>query len=103
MKVVAAGRNLDEELLEEWRGLGREALAVIQTGGGGENEELLRHLAAWARREDLTPETLSAAYARISRDPRDVGELRRIAVDVEHHDSGLSRRSGRGGSTTGSA
>ena len=79
MKVVAAGRNLDEELLEEWRGLGREALAVVQTGGGGENEELLRHLAVWARREDLTPETLSAAYARISRDPRDVGELRRIA------------------------
>ncbi len=79
MKVVAAGRNLDEELLEEWRGLGRQALEVVQTGGGGENEELLRCMAAWARREDMTPETLSAAYARISRDPRDVGELRRIA------------------------
>jgi len=28
---------------------------------------------------DWTPETLSAAYARISRDPRPVGELRRLA------------------------
>jgi flavin-dependent thymidylate synthase len=27
----------------------------------------------------LTPETLSAAYARISRDPRPIGELRRVA------------------------
>jgi len=32
----------------------------------------------------LTPETLSAAYARISRDPRPVSELRRLAVsDVD--------------------
>lgn len=35
--------------------------------------------AALPVRPDLTPETVSAAYARISRDARTVGELRRVA------------------------
>lgn len=51
MKVLLAGYNLDSEVIE--------ALAKNSPP-----------------RHDLTPETLSAAYARISRDPRPVDELR---------------------------
>jgi len=59
MKVVLAGYNVDREALDEVR---RSA----------------------PNRLDLTPETLSAAYARISRDPRPVDELRRAArAEVE--------------------
>ena len=59
MKVILAGYNLDREVIE--------ALKRGET-----------------QREDVTPETLSAAYARISRDPRPVDELRTIArVEVE--------------------
>jgi flavin-dependent thymidylate synthase len=54
MKVVLAGFNVDREALDELR------------------------LSA-PPRLDLTPETLSAAYARISRDGRPVDELRRSA------------------------
>jgi len=54
MKVILAGYNLDSEVIE---GLKR-----------GENQ-----------RSDITPEVLSASYARISRDPRPVDELRAAA------------------------
>lgn len=52
-RVILAGHNLDAQALE------------ARLAGQGEAE-------AGA----LSPETLSAAYARISRDPREVGELR---------------------------
>ncbi len=59
MKIVLAGYNIDRDALDEVRRLGPERL-------------------------DLTPETISAAYARISRDPRPVDELRRVArAEVE--------------------
>ena len=59
MKVVLAGYNVDRDALDELR-------------------------AAAPPRLDLTPETLSASYARISRDPRPVDELRRSArAEVE--------------------
>ncbi|MCK5259920.1 MAG: FAD-dependent thymidylate synthase, partial [Candidatus Omnitrophica bacterium] len=51
MEVILAGYNVDTDVLSELSG-GKEA------------------------REDLTPEVLSAAYARISRDPRPINELR---------------------------
>jgi len=54
MKVVLAGYNVDRDVLDELRARGPERL-------------------------DVTPETLSASYARISRDPRPAGELRRAA------------------------
>ena len=54
VKIVLAGYNVDAEVLEE---LKRRAPA----------------------RDDVTPETLSAAYARISRDPRPADELRAAA------------------------
>ncbi len=59
MKVILAGYNFDAEVIEE----------------------LKKHSP---ERQDITPETLSAAYARISRDPRPVNELRAVArAEVE--------------------
>ncbi len=54
MKVLLAGYNVDREVIED----------------------LKKHSPP---RLDITPETLSASYARISRDPRPVDELRRAA------------------------
>jgi len=54
MKVILAGYNVDSEVIEELKKLGPP-------------------------RDDITPETLSAAYARISRDPRPADVLRAVA------------------------
>jgi thymidylate synthase ThyX len=56
MRVVIAGYNIDAQVLRE----------ALEAGVPGER---------------LTPEVIAAAYARISRDPRPVGELRREALD----------------------
>ncbi|MCF7907559.1 MAG: FAD-dependent thymidylate synthase [Candidatus Omnitrophica bacterium] len=56
MKVHLAGYNVDTEILRQ-----------IQKESGA--------------RQDLTPEVLSAAYARISRDPRPIGEIRKESRD----------------------
>ena len=54
MKVLLAGYNLDSSVIEE-----------LKKNAGS--------------RKDITPETLSASYARISRDPRPIPELRDAA------------------------
>jgi len=54
MKVILAGYNVDTEVLKE----------LVEKAG---------------RRDDVTPEVISAAYARISRDKRPVNELRDVA------------------------
>ncbi|MEI8350226.1 MAG: FAD-dependent thymidylate synthase [Candidatus Omnitrophota bacterium] len=54
MKVYLAGYNVDSSVLQE-----------LQEKGG--------------HRDDVTPEVLSAAYARISRDPRPINEIRKDA------------------------
>lgn len=61
MEVLLAGMNVDCDVLE--------ALAAR----AGDDEE------ARTLREGLTPETISAAYARISRDPMPVDELRKVS------------------------
>jgi thymidylate synthase ThyX len=54
----------------------------IELAGYNIDSHVLREAAeAGVPREHLTPEVISAAYARISRDPRPVGELRAAAVD----------------------
>jgi flavin-dependent thymidylate synthase len=59
MKVILAGYNIDSVVIDE----------------------LKRNSPP---REDITPETLSASYARISRDPRPADELRAVArAEVE--------------------
>jgi len=66
MKVILAGYNIDSKVIEE----------------------LKRNSSP---RDDITPETLSASYARISRDPRPIDELRAVArAEVER-----ARRSNR--------
>lgn len=54
MKIILAGYNVDTEVLADLKKTSR-------------------------KRQDVTPETLSAAYARISRDPRPIDALRKIA------------------------
>ncbi|MCX5749041.1 MAG: FAD-dependent thymidylate synthase [Candidatus Saganbacteria bacterium] len=54
MQINLAGYNIDAEVLEE-----------LKKGP--------------VQRQDVTPETISAAYARISRDPRPIDELRKAA------------------------
>jgi len=54
MKVILAGHNIDHDIIQEFKSLQPE-------------------------RQDLTPETIAAAYARISRNPKPVNELRAIA------------------------
>ncbi|OPY14202.1 MAG: FAD-dependent thymidylate synthase [Syntrophus sp. PtaB.Bin001] len=54
MKIILAGYNLDYDTIRKLQ-------------------------AARPELQNLTPETLSAAYARISRDPRPVNELRAVA------------------------
>jgi len=59
MKVILGGYNLDRETIDQWQAARPEA-------------------------QDLTPETVAAAYARISRSPKAVDELRQLArQDVE--------------------
>lgn len=58
MQIILAGYNVDAEVLAE--------------------------LSRGQSRQDVTPETISSAYARVSRDPRPVSELRRMArAEVE--------------------
>ncbi len=54
MKVILAGYNVDSEVIDDLK-------------------------KKSPHREDVTPETLSASYARISRDPRPANELRAVA------------------------
>ena len=67
MKVTLAGYNVDAKVLECAKSLGVSP-------------------------EQLTPEVLSAAYARISRDPSDVGELRKVALDEVEKARASNRR-----------
>ncbi|MFH1729272.1 MAG: FAD-dependent thymidylate synthase [Pseudomonadota bacterium] len=54
MQIYLAGYNIDADIIEDFKSQSPE-------------------------RKDITPETLSASYARISRDPRPINELRQIA------------------------
>jgi flavin-dependent thymidylate synthase len=56
MKIILAGHNIDRNIINEFNNL-------------------------YPKRNDLTPETIAAAYARISRNPAPVNELRVAARD----------------------
>lgn len=79
MEVILAGMNLDVETIDEFRSLLREAGAALGGETGVDPARTAEHLATFLDRHHLTPETISAAYARISRDPRPVNELRQAA------------------------
>jgi flavin-dependent thymidylate synthase len=73
MKVILSGMNVDRERLGEYRG---RAAGLADDPNPKAAKAFFRE---FSNSEDLTPETFSAAYARISRDPRSVDELRRDA------------------------
>ncbi len=66
MKILLAGYNIDSDIIR-----------TLKEKSGFQ--------------QDLTPETISAAYARISRSPKPVNELREIA----HHEVDKARQSNR--------
>jgi flavin-dependent thymidylate synthase len=65
LKIVLAGMNVDVEMLTKIK------IATEKS----DRSEALKLLSK------LTPETISASYARISRDPDSIPELRRIATN----------------------
>lgn len=94
MRILLAGYNIDQEIIRE---LTTEILEPVAQGWEearldemSEVElrtqavELQRRIAEFLSKKNLTPEPISAAYARISRDPRPLDELRAIArTEVE--------------------
>ncbi len=80
MRVILSGMNVDIERLAAYRDRARSIAAGLvgtaaQVPGGA-----IAFLDEFSQSQDLTPETLSAGYARISRDPRPVDEIRRDAA-----------------------
>jgi flavin-dependent thymidylate synthase len=86
LRVVLAGHNLDRDLLLEVRGLLESVLQVETPPAMTAVRERVREVLG---RDNWTPETIAAAYARVSRDPRSVTELRAEA----RHEIGRARRS----------
>jgi flavin-dependent thymidylate synthase len=86
LRVVLAGHNLDRDLLLEIRGL---LESVLQSEAPAALEALRARVREVLARDNWTPETIAAAYARVSRDPRSVTELRAAA----RHEVDRARRS----------
>ncbi len=81
MKVLLAGHNVDRELLVEWHRFLELMLDYLNPDRSPDiprptELELRAKIREWLQADNMTPETLSAAYARISRDPRPVDQLR---------------------------
>lgn len=78
MEVILAGMNIDVETIREFRQLAGAAAEQLQASPPDEEKMRVTRqaLTDFVDRRDLTPETLSAAYARISRDPRPITALR---------------------------
>ncbi len=83
ISVRLAGYNVDAELLRDVVSVLQELERESQEGDPARAASILRNLGEHVRSnlaaETFTPETISAAYARISRDPKHVTELRRAA------------------------
>ncbi len=94
MKVLLAGLNIDVQVLKEWRRFVEKVSDYLNPnpvpGISAQDEMSMRN---WAKQlisaDNITPETISAAYARISRDPRPVDILR----GESRHWVGKARRS----------
>ena len=76
MFVKVAGYNVDADLLGQYK----EAVREMSYHAGEEDFIFPQILQNFWNTDNLTPETISAAYARISRYPEAVGELRRMAA-----------------------
>jgi flavin-dependent thymidylate synthase len=88
MKVILSGFNIDVETIKELKAfiqrvaeqLDEPFFNSLDPKNKKYTLQVLQQEAVllW-KRDNLTPETLSAAYARISRNPKPVNELREIA------------------------
>jgi flavin-dependent thymidylate synthase len=81
MEVRLAGHNLDRDLLDEIRAA-LERASKLPASLSDEVDRAREEAARLISKDNWTPETLSAAYARISRDPRSIGELRAVAREA---------------------
>ncbi|MBU1936939.1 FAD-dependent thymidylate synthase, partial [bacterium] len=86
LRVHLAGYNVDANALSEIREILNSILREAGSAEHWSDVELRRFIAELYRasedsvsKQALTPEVLSAAYARISRDPKSIPELRRAA------------------------
>ncbi len=88
MKVVLAGFNLDVNTIEDYKNFIQRVVKDFSTKNFSKldsetKEQIVREFyhnaCSLSEKENLTPETLSAAYARISRNPKPINELREIA------------------------
>jgi flavin-dependent thymidylate synthase len=88
MKVILSGLNLDIETISDLQNFIRRVATNLDEGFFNgldpvtKNEtlhQLYQEATELLARDNLTPETISAAYARISRNPKPVNELREIA------------------------
>jgi flavin-dependent thymidylate synthase len=89
MRVILSGMNIDIERLADYRRRAQSIQERLAADGGNVPDDMIAFLDDFSRSEDLTPETLSAGYARISRDSRPVDEIRRDAA----REIGRARRS----------
>ncbi len=80
MKVILAGMNVDAERLTAYKEEAAAIKTLLELQGSSTPEDAIRFLDDFHASEDLTPETVSAGYARISRDGRPVDEIRREAA-----------------------
>ena len=86
LRVHIAGHNVDVNALSEIQEILNSILREAGSAEHWSDIELRRFIAELYRaseesisKQALTPEVLSAAYARISRDPKSIPELRRAA------------------------
>ncbi len=88
MKIFLAGFNIDTETIRELREFIQRIVDNLKPEGFSHSdpvikekilEQLHREAVQLLKKDNLTPETISAAYARISRNPLPVNELREIA------------------------
>lgn len=78
MKIIVAGFNVDSNLLADVKRVASRISELAKTEPSNMNE--IYELAKWIAEREFTPETISAAYARISRREESVDELRKEAV-----------------------
>lgn len=72
MEIILAGMNIDKTLLDEHIAVLRKTLENLEDSE--KSSDITTTIQELLDRNNLTPETLSAAYARISRDPRPVNQ-----------------------------
>ena len=81
MEIKVAGYNIDNEIIDSFKEFAGKLKPFCKLRDEELNYEILNEIVKSAsklpNKDEITPETISAAYARISRDSRPVYKLRR--------------------------